>query len=590
MDSLLALLVIFLLLVFIATLGCVAWFIIIKIRGYRRPKDMGESAELKTEDPESDKLPQENLANPAPRKGNPSRSEPLVKSASGSFLLRLGLSGAISLLMLIPLNFIMNLTRERSFNYASVIAGIGSEWGKEKTLSGPVLVIPYVIGYEVEERIPLSIPLPAPGAAPEQGAYSSSSAAPSSSYSSSYPSSSPSSPSSQDFGTLRESPEASASGLSLATSYYGTVKKRVRERRLAYLTPETLKVAGDIRTETRWRGIYKALVYTADVSYEGKFVKPDFDILDKRTEKVLWEESYLVSGLNEPVSLKGVSKLKLGDREIAFRPGTNNLKIIPGGFSAPTDISGPEELSFSYNFSVSGSGLFKIAPTAQNSEIILSSDWPHPSFIGSGLPLSRAISADGFSANWVVPNLVRNYPDFAEVDKLETNRTGVDFKSPLEEYVVGVGFIDVLDHYSLVTRAVKYAILFIVLTFLSYLLFEKGPNEGKLSYVHLALIALSLGLFYLALLALSEHMTFSRSFLLSALLIILMNGSYVLISVKKIKNALVMALNLAILYLVLYLILGQEDYALLSGTALLTYALCALMYGTRNIGRDANGS
>jgi inner membrane protein len=548
MENLFLLLFGFLLLVGIAAVGCFVWYLLIKIR-----KDKKGTEEEETSS--------ESLVSPSPKEERKKSLAPLIKSSSGGFLIRLGLAGAISLLMLIPLAFISELTRERSHSFLGVLSGISGEWGREKTLIGPLLVIPYVISYETEEKVPLPIPSPTLSPAPEEYAVS-------------------------EEGTQNETNLGTAP---LVGTYYGSVKKITHERRQAYLTPESLKATGDMRTETRKRGIYEALVFTADVSYEGKFVRPDFKLLDKRTEKVLWEESYLVMGLNEPVSLKSASKLKFDDKEIPFRPGTNNLRILPNGFSAPIDLSEAQELSFSYNFSVSGSNYIEIAPTAQNSQILLSSDWPHPKFLGSGLPLNRKIGDDGFSADWIVPNLVRNYPDFADVDQIEMSRNNAENVSPLREYVVGVGFMDVLNHYSLVTRAVKYALLFIILTFISYLLFEKGPNSGKLSYVHLALIALSLGLFYLVLLALSEHLAFSSSFFLAALLIILMNGSYVLISVKKLKNALVMTLNLTILYIVLYLILHQEDYALLSGAALLTYALCALMFGTRNIGKD-NGS
>jgi inner membrane protein involved in colicin E2 resistance len=80
---------------------------------------------------------------------------------------------------------------------------------------------------------------------------------------------------------------------------------------------------------------------------------------------------------------------------------------------------------------------------------------------------------------------------------------------------VGVILVNPSDHYALTIRAVKHAVVFTFLTFVIYSLFERGPASGRLKAAQLALIALTMGLFCLALLGLSEHLAFGLSIFLA---------------------------------------------------------------------------
>ena len=133
-----------------------------------------------------------------------------------------------------------------------------------------------------------------------------------------------------------------------------------------------------------------------------------------------------------------------------------------------------------------------------------------------------------------------------------------------------------------VTRAVKYGILFVGLTFLTFLIFEL-TTQSRLHFVQYGLIGIALALFYLVLLSIAEHTDFLTAYIVAALLNIGLIASYTAAALKSWTRSGVIAVLLAALYIVLYSLLQLEDYALLMGTMLLLSVLMVLMYVTRNL-------
>ena len=187
------------------------------------------------------------------------------------------------------------------------------------------------------------------------------------------------------------------------------------------------------------------------------------------------------------------------------------------------------------------------------------SPWPHPSFQGQVLPASYETSNTGFSAVWSVPSLARSYPNLGTLHTWPRHFT---------EFAVGVDLYQAGTHYKLVERSVKYGVLFIGLTFLGFIVF-----------------GLSMVVFYLVLLSLSEHLAFLTSYLSASGCIVLMVSCYVGFALRNYKEGIGIGVLLVALYSLLYTILQMEDYALLMGTALLLVMLAALMVVSRNLAR-----
>ena len=90
-------------------------------------------------------------------------------------------------------------------------------------------------------------------------------------------------------------------------------------------------------------------------------------------------------------------------------------------------------------------------------------------------------------------------------------------------------------------------------------------------------------MFYLVLLALSEHVGFTPAWVVASLIGAVINGVYLQAVLKGWRNSLLFVAVLLLLDGVMWLLLRSEDSALLLGTGVLLLALCALMFLTRRV-------
>ncbi|MDR2141593.1 MAG: cell envelope integrity protein CreD [Deltaproteobacteria bacterium] len=445
---------------------------------------------------------------------------------------------ALVIILQWPLGQIRQLTRDRERLQSSVTQEIAMSWGQDQTMVGPFLVVPYEAIVPTEAKVEVT----------------------------------------------ENQPDPNNPGQTISRRSQKTIIEDRRVSRQAAILPKTLDLKGRLTPETRARGVYEILVYSNALKITGSFVRPDLKNLDAQMVEVKWAEARLVVGLSDTRAFRGISSLNLGGQEYLFVPGSQTPSLAPTGFSTSVDLSGEAtEWPFEFLMDIAGTYSFMIAPLAEKTTMELSSTWPHPSFIGQGLPIDREISNEGFIGRWSVPNLVRNYPQLLRVPSLKAN----DDKSvkTFDEYLVGVAIIEPVDLYSRLDRATKYAILFITLTLLCFFLFEvKSSAAGHQLHIgQYGLIGLALALFYLTLLALAEHIGFGPAYLTASALIVGMVAAYVASTIKRLKGAALIGVVLTLLYGILYVILRQEDLALLGGTALLIVALGALMLATRDL-------
>lgn len=201
----------------------------------------------------------------------------------------------------------------------------------------------------------------------------------------------------------------------------------------------------------------------------------------------------------------------------------------------------------------------------------IKSKWQNPSFIGSFLPDEREINTDGFSANWKVLHLNRPYPQ--------------NFRGSVQgiyESSFGVNLIVPVDEYQKSMRSAKYAVIFITLTFLIFF-FVQILNGVKIHPIQYIIVGLALCVFYTLLIALSEHIAFKFSYLISSVSIIGLITLYAKSIFNNKKLTTLICLILATLYLFIYSIIQMEDYALLMGSVGLFIVLATIMYLSRKI-------
>jgi inner membrane protein len=147
---------------------------------------------------------------------------------------------------------------------------------------------------------------------------------------------------------------------------------------------------------------------------------------------------------------------------------------------------------------------------------------------------------------------------------------------------IDVSLVDTTDVYTQVDRASKYGLLFVILTFVGFALFEliKRLPIHPLQYL---LVGLALAIFFLLLLSLSEHIDFVKAYLISAVACIGLQFFYLSGVLKSWVRAAGFAVMLTALYGVLYSLLVSEDNALLMGSLLLFGILAAIMWITRKV-------
>ena len=357
----------------------------------------------------------------------------------------------------------------------------------------------------------------------------------------------------------------------------------VRETRLEasyfVILPSRLSFDATLDPESRRRGIYRALVYTSEIGISGQFTLPSREALTRIVPALVdvdYARSFVVTGLSHPSALREASPFVWAGVPYSAEPGTQPFENLPSGFRVPIALNaGQGTFDFSQRLALSGSGGIRFATAGETTEIKVRSPWPHPSFQGQVLPASYETSDTGFSAVWSVPSLARSYPNLGTLHTWPRHFT---------EFAVGVDLYQAGTHYKLVERSVKYGVLFIGLTFLAFIVFEMGLG-ARLHPVQYGIVGLSMVVFYLVLLSLSEHLAFLTSYLSASGCIVLMVSCYVGFALRNYKEGMGIGVLLVALYSLLYTILQMEDYALLMGTALLLVMLAALMVVSRNLAR-----
>jgi len=450
-----------------------------------------------------------------------------LKQLNNHLAFRFGLIILLVGLMNIPLTMVSDVVDDRSWAYNNVLSDIASTWGEQQKLQGPVLLIPYT-----EKLI------------------------------------------SEKVLTDKDGVERK-------------VNKTTYQHHTAIILPEDLNIDADLASDTRNRGIYNSLVYTADLNITGSFQRPDISHLSNNIDEIHWDQAWLSLGISDTQAINKVSSLQWQNNQhdvmyLDFEPSTKIISTIPQGFHAPLDLSQDslsEDItiySFSLDIDVNGSNGFYFSPFGKVSNIHINSDWPHPSFQGNALPDQYTIEDSGFDAYWSIPNLARNYP---QMWTLETQQFDLD------EFSAGVNLFESVSLYSKITRAIKYGSLFFILTYITFLIFEMAIGR-RLHLVQYGMIGLALSMFYLALLSLAEHIGFFTAYLSAASVIISMISLYVYAAIRRFSSAAIIGTLLSGLYVILYMLLKSEDHALVSGTALLLVVLAIMMYLTRNIGTD----
>jgi inner membrane protein len=244
-------------------------------------------------------------------------------------------------------------------------------------------------------------------------------------------------------------------------------EKRQRRGRL-YFLPERFVLEGAVGTELRARGIYEARLYRSDSQVSGQFRLPARLGLGDDLGFYRFEKPFLSVGISDIRGISNDLQLRLNGQTQSFAPGSGDDNF-GAGVHAPLpalDAQSGQTLDFAFDLKLQGTEQLSVVPVGRDSRVKLSSDWPHPSFVGEYLPSRREISDKGFSAEWQTSFFATN------LEEALRDCVGAERCQGLFGRNFGVSFVDPVDQYLKTDRAIKYALLFIALTFATFFLFE----------------------------------------------------------------------------------------------------------------------
>ncbi|KXU79408.1 cell envelope integrity protein CreD [Aeromonas enteropelogenes] len=347
------------------------------------------------------------------------------------------------------------------------------------------------------------------------------------------------------------------------------------EQLYRYRLPEQLNVQAGMVVTPRKLGIYQAQVYQTRLSLSGRLPTGKDDKpqdLDDTDPTLVAGNPYLSLVLSDARGISSVPALQLGEQRIPFAPGAR-LGDKLAGIHAPLPALADDEGIFHIELDLQGMNALEVVPLGQDSKLNLNGNWPHPNFIGDFLPASRTLTEKGFDASW-------QSSWFATDMESRFNRMMKGASGDLPAF--SVSLVQPVDHYQLNERAAKYALLFIGLTFLSFFMFEllKGLRVHPIQY---ALVGMGLVIFYLVLLALTEHLGFALAYLLAGLASVALNGFYLSHVLGGPRQGIGFATLLGLVYAILFGLLQAEEIALLLGALLLFAILALIMVLTRKL-------
>jgi inner membrane protein len=350
----------------------------------------------------------------------------------------------------------------------------------------------------------------------------------------------------------------------------------VVERHQLYVLPSTLSVDATIEQESEPRhvGIYQVPVYQVRLRLRGQFDSKAIADAANYKGEYLWSQARLRLPLSDVRTVRELSVARIGASALKFAPAERGAyTAIEATIDLP-QLQSSDKIDFAIDIKLAGSQALSLLPLAAVTDVKLQSTWPHPQFNGAFLPAERSISDQGFTASWQVLELNRNFSQSwtdGHVDDSQILASGF-----------GVELFQSVDVYQRSERAVKYALMFIALTFLSFYAWEllSGTAIHPMQYLF---IGLALSTFYLLLIALSEHLAFVVAYWLGAGALVALLGIYITGAFSSIEQGSIVALLMALVYGLLYMLVLSESYSLLMGAIALFTVLAVVMLATRRV-------
>ncbi|RFZ92118.1 cell envelope integrity protein CreD [Mucilaginibacter conchicola] len=349
-----------------------------------------------------------------------------------------------------------------------------------------------------------------------------------------------------------------------------------------YLLPENLKMDAAVKTDKLHRGMFEAVVYNSSVKVSGNFGKPDLAALSLTPDQLVWDKARIEFSISDLKGLKNNPIINAAGQHLTAEPSFNAHPVFDGGLQTNINLATVKEAGFTFDFTLDlkGSQEMHFMHLGKTTDVSVKGNWSSPSFDGRYLPDERHMDTAGFKANWRMLYYNRPYPQQWVVDNNVLN----DDKK-LENASFGVKLRLPVDQYQKITRTSKYAILIVLLTFVSLFLTEviRKQRVHPFNYV---LIGAAMVIYYTLLLSFSEQIGYNFAYLIASAATIGLVSVFIASLLKNKAAAGLFALILSIIYIFIFVIIQLEDLALMIGSIALFIIVALLMYFSRKINWD----
>jgi len=288
--------------------------------------------------------------------------------------------GLLTLILLIPLEFVKNLINERAQRQDEVITEINDKWGQNVFFYGPILKVPYTY---FEETV------------------------------------------------------------SINEKTKETVKQKTAYTNFAYFFPEELNAATKVSTKVLNRNNYESAVFSSSMKFSGNYIRPDFSSKAIASENIQWDKATILIKTTNLKSIKNEVKIDFGNSQYTFEPVYNSdvkevTEALETGYIDLTKVLINDNTNFNFDIAYNGSQQIKMVPIGKTTKVTMTSNWESPSFTGNFLPddKTKKISSEGFSANWKILHINRAFSQqvFDTLPDLSQYAFGVDFVIPVDQY------------------------------------------------------------------------------------------------------------------------------------------------------------
>jgi len=343
-----------------------------------------------------------------------------------------------------------------------------------------------------------------------------------------------------------------------------------------FLLPKDLTLSAKLSHQTLAKGIYQVPVYNSELLIDGIFDLEKIESLAKNSQVKIMDSAYLSFGISDSRGVSGSPMLWINQQDNQVFSGSK-LEFFPSGFHGKISIKDKKEaFDFKVKVQVKGMGRISFVATGNENKISVNSNWPHPSFNGAFLPTNREISDAGYSAQWKTGIFSTNIENTIE-------QCFKDQCTDLYDSSFGVNHIQSVDIYLKSLRSVKYGLLVVIITFTIFVLYEVLNKNIRIHPISYLLTGMALAIFFLLLVALSEHISFALSYWISSIACSGLIAYYVRYLSHSIRHGTSVLVLLNSFYLILFFIIRSEDHALLSGSILLFVLLATVIAVTKRV-------